>query len=385
MFKVKVELDEKHVVLSNFLINGLSSNLPFAIWSPPQAKEFSALLSLEVPQLRLIVIETGSPGFVIAPFKNAEGGFFLNADYYYSGSSGLLTSTHANFEEKDFIQKKSLINSLPEFSEEVRTQNYTQIVALAKDRIRQGQLKKVVIAREDLIHVEQMDLIELIFELRNHYQDAFISLVFIPPYGVWLGATPELLIEVNKEKVFRTIALAGTQRDNLPTNTFEASWTQKEIEEQALVNRYIINCFKHLRLRDYEDEGPRTVKAGDLLHLRTDFSVDMKKLDTPLLGSQMLSLLHPTSAVGGMPREEALTFIDLFENIDRKLFSGYLGPVNIEEETSLYVNLRCANIFNNHAVLYAGAGITQDSDPQKEYLETELKMATIGKFLKRRS
>jgi isochorismate synthase len=158
-------------------------------------------------------------------------------------------------------------------------------------------------------------------------------------------------------------------------------WTQKEIEEQALVSRYIINCFKAIRLREYEDEGPRTVRAGNLLHLRTDFLADMNKLGFPQLGTQMLDLLHPTSAVCGMPKEEAMKFILEEEKFDRSIFSGFLGPVNIDSESFIYVNLRCARIFSQSAVLYAGAGITQDSEPEKERAETEMKMKTIGDFI----
>ena len=76
---------------------------------------------------------------------------------------------------------------------------------------------------------------------------------------------------------------------------------QKDIEEQALVERYVISCFKKIRLREYDEHGPKTMIAGNVLHLKTEFEVDMVATNFPQLGSVMLNLLHPTSAVCGMP------------------------------------------------------------------------------------
>ena len=157
----------------------------------------------------------------------------------------------------------------------------------------------------------------------------------------------------------------------------QVPWTQKEIEEQAFVSRYIINCFKKIRLREFEEIGPRTVKAANLIHLRTDYVVDMKALNFPQLGTVMLDLLHPTSAVCGMPKEPALAFLQSHEKFERRFYSGYLGPVNIDQESHLFVNLRCMQIFSDKAILYSGAGTTSDSVPEKEWEETENKMQTL--------
>ena len=197
-----------------------------------------------------------------------------------------------------------------------------------------------------------------------------------------MGATPELLVNIDrKHHIFKTVALAGTQMasDGLTTET--AAWRQKEIEEQAMVGRYIINCFKKIRLREYEEIGPKTVKAGHLLHLKSEFKVDMKATNFPELGSVMLKLLHPTSAVCGMPKEAATDFLKKHESFDREYYSGFLGPVNINEVTSLFVNLRCMKLTEKAAVLFAGAGVTASSKAEKEWEETELKCNTLLKVL----
>ena len=154
-------------------------------------------------------------------------------------------------------------------------------------------------------------------------------------------------------------------------------WSQKEIEEQALVSRYIVNCFKKIRVREYIENGPKTIQAGNLLHLKTEFTCDKNAINFPELGSVMLSLLHPTSAVCGMPKEAAVAQINKLEKHDRAFYSGFLGPVNYNDTTALFVNLRTMKIDQQHITLYAGCGITADSDPEKEWLETEMKIKTV--------
>ena len=161
----------------------------------------------------------------------------------------------------------------------------------------------------------------------------------------------------------------------------DVPWTQKEIIEQAMVSRYIIECFKKIRLREFEEVGPKTVKAGDLVHLKTSFKVDMKETNSPLLGSTMLELLHPTSAVCGSPRGLANDFIRTHEGYERELFAGFLGPVGLDGNSRLFVNLRCMQLFKEKARLYAGAGITENSRPEKELQETNNKMQTLLKVI----
>ena len=103
----------------------------------------------------------------------------------------------------------------------------------------------------------------------------------------------------------------------------------------------------------------------------------MNATNFPQLGSVMLKLLHPTSAICGMPREESIAFLKTTESFDRSFYSGYLGPVNFENKTTLFVNLRCMQWCGQKAILYAGAGVTIDSIPEKEWEETELKMNTL--------
>ena len=153
------------------------------------------------------------------------------------------------------------------------------------------------------------------------------------------------------------------------------------IEEQALVERYIISCFKKIRLREFEEHGPKTVVAGNLLHLKSEFKVDMVSTNFRQLGSVMLQLLHPTSAVCGVPLESSLDFLNAHEGYNRQFYSGYLGPVNFQNNIDIFVNLRCAQLLADKVILYAGAGVTGDSIPEDEWEETEMKLNTLLKIL----
>lgn len=256
--------------------------------------------------------------------------------------------------------------------------NFTELVRKGLEEISKGKFEKIVPSRTRLIDLgEDFDLIESFENLCSRYENALISFVSIPGTGHWLGATPEVLVTVEDNTIFRTVALAGTMPYTPGMNLRSIAWTQKEIEEQALVERYVISCFKKIRLREYDEHGPKTVVAGNLVHLRCDFTVDMKATNFPQLGSVMLQLLHPTAAVCGMPLDTSLAFLKEHEGYDREFYAGYLGPVNINNNISLFVNLRCMKLLDNKALLYAGAGVTFDSVPEKEFEETEIKFSTL--------
>ncbi|HEV8515513.1 MAG TPA: chorismate-binding protein, partial [Cyclobacteriaceae bacterium] len=259
---------------------------------------------------------------------------------------------------------------------------YLALVEAAIQKIESGVIEKIVPSKFKEVELsDSFNVLKTFYKLCDKHPNAFVSLVSSPETGTWLGASPELLVSVDAQDKFKTIALAGTLPYSTGINLKSVAWTQKEIEEQALVSRYIINCFKKIRVREYAEHGPRTVVAGNLLHLRTDYEIDMKEVNFPQLGSVMLKLLHPTSAVCGMPHEPAMDFLQKNEGYDREFYSGFLGPVNFEGESKLFVNLRCIQLFEKSARIYAGAGVTADSDPMKEAEEVEMKIQTLNQII----
>jgi isochorismate synthase len=394
------EIQTKNISLEKVLLTAILNRLGIAAWRSPGKNEIHLIICFTKIQALYTHpnLEELQPGFLISPYENENNmlQYFITADLHFVfGDMGLssYTQDHKLSEKSvgEFLKEVSENNIESIFrtadnssqnSDQHRKGNFESLVRLSVEKIRSGDFQKVVPSRKTEIDLpDGFNLSTKFMELCKLHPGAFVSLFSLSGKDIWIGASPELLISITAGRFFHTSAVAGTQSGKNIQNLSEVAWTQKEIEEQALVSRYIINNFKKIRLREFEEEGPKTVKAGGLLHLRTDYWVDLEAVNFPQLGSVMLKLLHPTSAVCGMPKESASTFLKDHEDFDREFYSGYLGPVNIRAETSIYVNLRCAKINESKAILYAGAGVTRDSNPEKEWHETKLKMSTIKEVL----
>lgn len=384
-------------LFQKFFNTASNLKLPVAIWRLPKETKIRGIVDLTENASNNwgFAQSSGSSGYVVQGFDNTDQSneIFIRASVLCNATDIIklndaqqhLINPELWRKFQDHFNHHTFQDENLAFHEEVNSyensEYYKKIVELAIEAIVNNEFKKVVLGRQKIIALsDPISIVKIYFELLHAYPNAFVSLIYHPRKGCWIGASPELLLSINSANIFKTVALAGTQKINSKTPLSEIVWTHKEIEEQALVARYIINCFKTIRLRDYEDIGPRTVIAGQLAHLQTDFKVNMIVTGFPDLANLMLNLLHPTSAICGMPKLEALNFINTHENIDRSLFSGYCGPINFEYESNLYVNIRCARVYSNAVALYAGAGVTQESNPQKELDETNAKMETIGRF-----
>ena len=396
---------EKHISIKSPKIQNLWNialleGFPIALWRLPKTTEKQLIIDLSGRASRMKVdLEEMPSGFVMSPFQGES--LFIKSDLHYSFSSDNQQVNDNNVEQQVFekqylvcinddeITDKKTPQIHPDFDVEEKSFGrynemlFAEMVSNAINQIENGEVQKVVLSRTKNITLpDTFEVIEAFQKLCVVYPNAFVSLVYLPEFQCfWLGATPETLVIMDKDGKFRTMSLAGTQSavgtndENLSVG--EIRWSHKEIEEQALVSRYIIECFKKIRLREYQESGPKTVQAGNLMHLRTDYMVDTQALGFPQLGTVMLELLHPTSAVCGMPKASALRIIAEQELHDREFYSGFLGPVNIREESHLFVNLRTMKIVGKEATFYAGCGITEDSNPVKEWYETEMKIETL--------
>lgn len=232
-----------------------------------------------------------------------------------------------------------------------------------------GQFRKLVLARtKESSLTAEPDVEQMFFTLCQDYPRAMVMLFSTPQSGTWLIASPEILVE-SQGPYLCTIALAGT----MPMDEGLPQWSEKNKHEQHIVEQYIENTITPLCSSIIKD-GPRTVRAGQLMHLRTDFHfLPNKGVGIGALAAR----LHPTPAVCGMPKAEAHRFILDNESIDRRYYSGFAGPLNLFGETHLYVSLRCMCINGNHLTCYAGGGIMPDSNVNEEWHETEMKVLSM--------
>jgi isochorismate synthase len=363
--------------------DALNQGFPFSLWKTPDQNEKHLIISQRgLTFVDDVNLEESTSGFVFAPFLPDQQKIIFPADLLFRFENGVLKEAPS---QDAFNFKSEETNSVFAFSvkpsENSNQRDFKNLVKLSLEKIELGEFEKIVPSRfKDIPIDKRFDLLNAFEVLCEKNPHALVSLVSSTETGTWMGATPELLVSV-KENKFKTIALAGTLPYAPEMNLKSVAWTQKEIEEQALVCRYIISCFKKIRLREYDEHGPKTTVAGNVMHLKTDYEVDMQATNFPQLGSVMLKLLHPTSAVCGMPLENSVTFLKENEGYDRQFYSGYLGPVNIKKESHVFVNLRCMQLFSEKIRLYAGAGVTADSIVEMEWNETEMKMSNLQKII----
>ena len=246
-------------------------------------------------------------------------------------------------------------------------------------QLKNDTFRKIVLARcADEKTDEKLDPMELFYRACALYPRLFIALVETEKSGCWLTATPEILLD-GKGRDWRTIALAGTMKledDQLNGEGETLTWSTKNIQEQRIVSTYITECLEQFT-SNFSEEGPKTVRAANLVHLRSDFTFKLE--DNNHIGD-LLNTLHPTPAVCGLPKREAFQFIVKNEHTPRRYYSGFMGPLGATE-THLYVSLRCMNIDGDTFHLYAGGGLLKDSTEEQEWLETEAKMETMRKLL----
>ena len=265
------------------------------------------------------------------------------------------------------IAKHSRATYSGDLSEDKST--FIQIVNKTKSAIDSGILKKLVVARDARIN-EAVDSLNMFTNLLILYPNAMVYYWHHPKAETWIGATPELLFLTHSERL-TTMALAAT----LPYNDEEEyHWGDKEKTEQGWVRDTLLkdlkNLFPKVEVKCSETFAQR---AGNLVHLCNTLTVDSPSFNA----LELIKKLHPTPAVGGVPLEEGMQFLTKNENLDRGYYAGFLGPVSKELKIDLFVNLRCAQILKEGLLLYVGAGITSDSDPENEWEETQNKTKTL--------
>ncbi len=248
--------------------------------------------------------------------------------------------------------------------------HYIQIVEEAIQLMSKtdATLKKIVLANSKSNIIDYNPL-QLFLSLVKMYPNSFVYLTQIDKENMWIGASPELLLSTTTQNRFKTTSLAGTLTHK------NATWTNKEFEEQEFVTQYILEELSNQGIAT-EVKGPIEIQNGHLRHLQSEITIKGENLNA----FELINLLHPTPAINGIPKNAAYNFIKEKEKEQRGYYSGIIGLVQTEK-TIAHVNLRCARIAANGLTLYAGAGITKDSNAAKEWEETQNKMKIIENLL----
>jgi len=358
----------------------LKQNIPFASYRLPLQSEIITLVQYQAMPEKLDSLQNidQKSGFIMAPFVKTEkqGAFLLKPDnIFYSNKIS------AEFIENLKQNSRFLSAEKPSESEISTTPpaDFISQVNMAVKAMEEGQFHKVVLSKVRLEKLnEDFEASTFFLRLCEKYPHAFVYLIQLPQVGCWIGATPEPLLVIEDQYV-KTVSLAGTQvATDADINSYV--WSEKEIEEQDIVTNFVEQTLRSLQIEDYSKLGPTNYKAANLIHLKTSFEFAQADLGNRL--GNFINALHPTPSVGGLPKNAARDFIQNNEKHDRAYYTGFLGPINIESKSHVFVNLRCLQLFDKKFVLYSGAGITTSSIAEKEWEETDNKMMTMMNVMK---
>jgi isochorismate synthase len=236
-------------------------------------------------------------------------------------------------------------------------------------------LEKVVLARA--VRLESPATFEASRALRyfSKYAPGTYQFAFAREDDCFLGATPEQLVRVRNGEL-ETMGLAGSMPRGTTAKQDERFGSEllasaKDRSEQEIVVRAMRQVLGDTCLQLQMSAEPTLLKLKSIQHLITRFNGTLADGYSVL---DLVERLHPTPAVGGLPRAGALHWLREHENLDRGWYAGAVGWMDQNLEGEFAVAIRSALLNGNHATLFAGCGIVADSDPEREYAESALKL-----------
>lgn len=249
---------------------------------------------------------------------------------------------------------------------------WLEAVATAVDEIRSGALDKVVLARDHAVWSRApFDPRRLLRRLADRFPSCHTFLV-----DGFIGATPELLVR-RRGRAAESIVLAGTAAPGGEAGQALLE-SKKDRNEHDLAVGSVREVLDERCVDLRVDPEPWLLKLDNVQHLATRFTGTLRE---PLTALELAAALHPTAAVGGVPRDTALDTIRRLEGLDRGRYGGPVGWVDGRGDGEFGVALRCAELSGARARLFAGAGIVSDSLPEAELEETRLKLDAMLRAL----
>ncbi|MFJ5563091.1 isochorismate synthase [Lysinibacillus xylanilyticus] len=253
-----------------------------------------------------------------------------------------------------------------------------QVTAL----IKQKKADKVVIARSLALQFkEQVSSPQVLSQIIHEQPESYL-------FGLerqellFFGASPERLVKVEKGRAFSS-CVAGSIKRGKTADEDEAYGQSllndsKNGGEHQYVVDMIAETFRENCIEMKIPDSPRLLKIRDIQHLYTPVEGQLNSEATIL---QLTKSLHPTPALGGVPRKEAMEAIRKYEPMNRGLYAAPIGWVDAEGNGEFAVAIRSAALLKDKAYLYAGGGIVADSEPQSEYEETLVKFRPMLRAL----
>jgi isochorismate synthase len=256
--------------------------------------------------------------------------------------------------------------------------HFEEAVAAAVERIKAGEIEKVVLAREVLLRAPAAYDVAAVFAAMRELFPACFCFCCGTPEGAFLAPSPELLIRRSGASA-STVALAGSARRSSDPSVDDHIGEQmmqsaKDRSEHEIVVRRIVRRLRPLAVWVEPAGEPGLVKIANIQHLATPIHAQLADSRSAV---ELAGMLHPTPAIGGEPWPEAGAVIDELEGMDRGWYAGPIGWMDATEDGEFCVGIRSALLRDREAHLFAGNGIVADSDPAAELAETEPKLGAM--------
>lgn len=286
------------------------------------------------------------------------------AESVLAGAAAILDALSAGTEERDASAGAPTVSERPE-------SEYFALVGSIRAAIERGDVEKVVLARRvDVSLPGPVDVARVLRRLSAIAPEC-LRFAFRAAGSTFLGATPERLVD-KRGMAFDTEAVAGSIRvGEAPLRLMESP---KERAEQAIVVREVKRTLEPLAEVIDHAPVPEIHRLRHLAHLRTRIRGTLR---APLHVLDLVERLHPTPAVGGVPRARALSWIAEHEPDERGWYSGPIGWFDREGDGEFAVALRSGLFQGASGALYAGGGIVEGSDAASELAETRWKLAAL--------
>jgi len=256
--------------------------------------------------------------------------------------------------------------------EEVWRQQVTKAITAIKD----GLVEKVVLARDlTATSTKEIDARTLLQRLEIEYPSTWLFLV-----NGLVGATPELLVRLSKSLVTSRV-LAGTIRksgneDRDLALAASLAKSSKDLEEHEYAVKSVADGLAPFCSSTNVPESPFVLHLANVMHLATDVTGVLNSSARQADIFTLIEQLHPSAAVCGTPTEVAKKYISQLEQMDRGRYSGPVGWIDAQGDGEIAIALRCGLLSEDRKSIriFAGCGIVADSNPEKEFAESQSKL-----------
>jgi menaquinone-specific isochorismate synthase len=324
-----------------------------------------------VPEF-LLVKKSGSQN-LFYNFVNQTSSIKKHADKFSQRLEVLLSM------QNKMVNKSSKILSAKGLSPKDK-KKWKALVTDTLDKLAENQISKIVLSRRvDMVLSTDPGW----DEVRKYFADNYsgcTTFIYHNNNSAFFGASPERLIKFHDKKVTIDILAGSISRgkteDEDKALEREMMSSSKLNHEHDLVVHQVKKAISKYVSKIYSDKIPLK-KLHNIQHLHTVMHSELVE-DTNMF--EIIEAIYPTGAICGEPRDKALSLIKKIEDYKRGLYSGLIGYFNLNDEGEFVVGIRSALLHENKLFAYAGCGIVEGSDPEKEFQETELKLKVILSF-----